>query len=87
MDQCGDGQFGFGFEIGLELNDSLVVLFGFVFDRQTAESFTSAAASAATSAIFLVLDRNLNLQACNVVRKMFTSEGHDLLGGLPLQFQ
>lgn len=87
MNQRGDGKFRLGLEVGFELNDSLVVIFGFVFDRQTAESFTGSAASAASPAFFLRLDCDLNLQTSNVVRKMLTGKGDDLLWCFPLEFQ
>lgn len=84
MDQCRDRQFRFSFEIGLENNNPLIIVFGFIFDRQTAESFTSSTTSASTTTIFLRLNRNLNLQTCNVVRKMLANESNDLLGRFPL---
>ena len=65
--QRSDPKFGLGFQISLERDDSLVAVVEFVFDRQTAESFTGSAASATAAAFFSSLNFNLNLQTGDVM--------------------
>lgn len=67
MHQCRDRQFGFRLQIRLQSDDPLFATFEFVFARQTAESFTSSAASATAAAFFLNFNRHLNLQSSGVV--------------------
>ena len=61
MNQRRDGEFWLLLHVCFERNDAIGFAFEFILARQTAETFTSATASATTAAFFLRLNRDLHL--------------------------